>query len=60
MSSPYGIRTRVTCVRGRRPWPLDERAVLQEETLYKTDRLVPNRSPNFPPHLASPAFPQYD
>lgn len=25
-SSPYGIRTRVTGVRGQRPKPLDERA----------------------------------
>ncbi len=26
LGSPYGIRTRVTGVRGRRPRPLDERA----------------------------------
>ncbi len=27
--TPYGIRTRVTCVKGRRPGPLDERGVLE-------------------------------
>ena len=27
--TPYGIRTRVTCVKGRRPRPLDERGVLE-------------------------------
>lgn len=28
IGSPYGIRTRVTALRGRRPEPLDERASL--------------------------------
>ena len=33
--SPYGIRTRVTGVRGRRPRPLDERAI--EAHFFKQD-----------------------
>lgn len=27
LCSPYGIRTRVTALKGQRPWPLDEQAI---------------------------------
>ena len=33
-STAYGIRTRVTAVKGRRPKPLDERGSLWENVMY--------------------------
>ncbi len=52
--SPYGIRTRVTGVRGQRPRPLDERATQGEKLPHDPSRCKHRRIP--PPDPGSAFF----